>query len=67
MYVPENDYHDPLVIPRGKKWSRNSKGRKEGGKDLTAYRAFLDQLRENQVASAASIFLQICHSFCSLF
>ncbi|KAG5527484.1 hypothetical protein RHGRI_028397 [Rhododendron griersonianum] len=49
MFVPQNEYPDPMVIPRGLKWMRDSKGRKEGARDLVAYRAFLDQLQEDQV------------------
>lgn len=49
MHVPKNSYADPSVIPRGLKWARDSRGKKEGGKDLMTYRLFLDQLTEEQV------------------
>ncbi|KAF7123143.1 hypothetical protein RHSIM_Rhsim12G0012800 [Rhododendron simsii] len=49
MHVPNNSYADPSVIPRGLKWARDSRGKKEGGKDLTTYRLFLDQLTKEQV------------------
>ncbi|XP_058195415.1 uncharacterized protein LOC131311843 [Rhododendron vialii] len=49
MHVPNNSYADPSVIPRGLKWARDSRGKKEGGKDLTTYRLFLDQLMKEQV------------------
>lgn len=49
MFVPENKYKDQSVIPRGLKWQKVSKGKRESGKDLEAYRAFLDGLREDQV------------------
>ncbi|KAF7142899.1 hypothetical protein RHSIM_Rhsim05G0049200 [Rhododendron simsii] len=49
MHVPKNSYADPLVIPRGLKWARDSRGKKEGRKNLTTYRLFLDQLTKEHV------------------
>lgn len=49
MHIPNNSYDDPSVIPRGLKWARESRGKKEGGKDLTTYRLFLDQMTKEQV------------------
>lgn len=49
MFVSKNEYSDPMVIPRGLKWMRDSKGKKDGARDLVAYRAFLDQLQADQV------------------
>lgn len=50
MLVPKNSYADPSVIPRGLKWARDSRGKKEGRKDLTTYRLFLDQLTKEHVS-----------------
>lgn len=60
MFVPENKYKDQSVIPRGLKWQKVSKGKREGGKDLEAYRAFLDGLREDQVSSHLCVFHLLC-------
>ncbi|XP_058213858.1 protein MAIN-LIKE 2-like [Rhododendron vialii] len=49
MHVPKNSYADPSVIPRGLKWARDSRGKKEGRKNLTTYRLFLDQLMKEHV------------------
>lgn len=50
MHVPKNSYADPLVIPRGLKWARDSRGKKEGRKNLMTYRLFLDQLTKEHVS-----------------